>query len=180
MDVSGKLLRIAKSRWHGAVVVQADMRFLPFKSEAFSAAVSMDTSFGYLPSEQDDLQSLKELRAALVTGGVLVVDVFNREQLLNRYKACSQLKRVEYPSFFLLQERSVDTDGSVLRDRWTVRDKTDGQVRVFKHVASLYTLSQLQGLLEQADFMVNRVLGDYEGQQFSFQSSRLILVAVAK
>ena len=49
LDISRNLLRIAKSRWSGAQVVRGDMRFLPFKPEAFSAAVSMDTSVGYLP-----------------------------------------------------------------------------------------------------------------------------------
>ncbi len=89
LDVSVNLLRIAKSRWHNAQLVRADMRFLPFKPKAFAAAISMDTSFGYLPSEQDDLQSLNELRAAMVSGGIFIVDVFNREHLMKRFKVSS-------------------------------------------------------------------------------------------
>jgi hypothetical protein len=38
----------------------------------------------------------------------------------------------------------------------------------------------LQELLERAGFAVKRVCGDYEGQQFSPSSNRLILVASAK
>ena len=93
VDISLKLLRIAKSRWSGAQVVLADMRFLPFKPEAFAAAVSMDTSFGYLPSEQEDTRSLRELHRVLRQDGVLVVDVFNRERLIKRYIGTSPAKR---------------------------------------------------------------------------------------
>ena len=35
LDISQKLLRIAKSRWRGADLVLGDMRFLPFKPNVF-------------------------------------------------------------------------------------------------------------------------------------------------
>ena len=58
LDISAKLLKIAKQRWREVQLVRGDMRFLPFKPQAFAAAISMDTSFGYLPSEHDDWVSL--------------------------------------------------------------------------------------------------------------------------
>ena len=179
LDVSAKLLRIAKSLWRDAQVVCADMRFLPFRPGAFTAAVSMDTSFGYLPTGKDDLESLKQLRAAMITGAILIVDVFNREHLINRSKANSQPKWRDYPSFFLLQKRTIDAHGEKLHDQWTVRDKADGQLRVFEHVARLYELTCLQGLLEKAGFSIRAVSGDYEGQVFTENSSRLIIIAIS-
>ncbi len=65
LDVSANLLKIAKQRDGQIELVRGDMRFLPFKPQAFAAAVSMDTSFGYLPSEQDDRVSLAEVRRVL-------------------------------------------------------------------------------------------------------------------
>ncbi len=180
LDISLKLLKIAKVRWREAQVVCADMRFLPFKAEAFSAAVSMDTSFGYLPSEQDDLKSLIALRGTLKEGGILILDVFNREHLIKEHKDPSQPKSREYPSFFLLQKRTVDAVGSFLYDLWTVRDKRDGQIRFFEHQARLYKLEQLQELLTQAGLNVNSVYGDYEDQSFTHDSKRLILIANRK
>ena len=206
LDISLNLLKIAKNRWSHIQLVRGDMRCLPFKAGAFSAAVSMDTSFGYLPSEQDDMKSLRELREALSQGGVLIVDVFNRERLMLKYNAnrCTEFKWVflpillkfnnrlarrvlfrffkwkEYPSFFLLQKRTVNASGDRLCDLWVVCDKARGQIRVFRHIARLYELKRLQVLLEKAGFMVKRVYGDYDGQSFSRNSSRLILVASAK
>ena len=155
------------------------MRFLPFKPETFSAVVSMDTSFGYLPSEEDDLQSLNQVQKALDKNGVLIVDVFNREHLISRGKAVSKPKMREYPSFFLLQKRTVSADGGFLCDLWTTRDKADGQVKVFEHVVRLYALIQLQALLEKAGFKIKAVYRDYDGKDFSRDLSRLILVANA-
>ncbi len=206
LDISLNLLRIAKNRWRSVQLVRGDMRCLPFKAGAFSATVSMDTSFGYLPSEQDDMQSLRELREALNQGGNLIVDVFNRERLMLKYNANRRTefrwvflpillkfnnrlaKRVlfrffkwrEYPSFFLLQKRTVNAGGDRLCDLWVVCDKAGGQIRVFRHISRLYELKRLQGLLENAGFMVKRVYGDYDGQSFSSKSHRLILVAAAK
>lgn len=209
-DVSLKLLKIAKQRSAKVQLVKGDMRYLPFNGEVFSAAVSMDTSFGYLPSEDADLQSLIELHKTLRQGGLLILDVFNRERIISKYRmslkhrVASGLKwwslpillhshsRVarkilflffkwkEYSSFFLMQKRTVSADGNELCDLWVVYDKVKGQMLVYRHIVRLYEFSRLQILLDKAGFMVNRVYGDYEGQKFSADSSRLILVASAK
>ena len=210
LDVSSTLLRIAKKRLVQAQLVQADMRHLPFKLEAFSSAVSMDTSFGYLPSEKADLESLTELRKSFCEGGLLIVDVFNREHLIRKYKKGLKssfiallkwmllplllklpsrlakralfwfFKWKEYPSFFLLQKRTVSGNGERLCDLWVIYDKDKMRINVFRHVVRLYELGRLHVLLGKAGFLVNRVYGDYEGQNFSVASSRLIVVASAK
>jgi ubiquinone/menaquinone biosynthesis C-methylase UbiE len=181
LDVSAKLLKIAKQRSSTIQVVMGDMRFLPFKTQAFKAAVSMDTSFGYLPSEKDDAQSLAEVRRVLERDATLVVDVFNRQQLIAKYHGKNpSSKWREYPSFLLLQKRAVSQNGNWLCDSWIVRSKDGGQLGVFEHTVRLYEFRGLQGLLVNAGFVVDRVYGDYEMQAFSPNSSRLILVADAK
>ena len=175
LDISLKLLKIAKLRWRGAALVQADMRFLPFKRGAFSAAVSIDTSFGYLPSLEDDQQSLRELHQCLSNDGVLVVDVFNREHLTKRHQASGSQSGGSTRAFFAANSNGRSKRRK-LHDLWVVRDKADGQTRVFEHVARLYTLGGFQGLLEKAGFKVTAVYGGYEGQAFMADSARLILV----
>ena len=204
LDVSSTLLRIAKQHQPEAQLVKADMQHLPFKEKTFSAALSLDNSFGYLPSEQADLQSLKELRQTLRRGGLFVLDVFNREQLKRKYPKHS-LKNVkwlflptllqhpnfiskyfldfykwrEYPSFFLLQKRTVDLDEERLFDFWVTKDRVGGKMQLFYHTTRLYQLNQLQKMLLDAGFVVERVCGGYEGQDFSIKSSRLIVLADA-
>jgi ubiquinone/menaquinone biosynthesis C-methylase UbiE len=182
LDISPNLLKIAKTRRSSIQLARADMRHLPFKPQAFAAVISMDTSLGYLPTEQDDMESLLELHQTLQKGGVLIVDVFNKAKLMLKYAAKKPIisKQSEYPSFFLSQKRTVDKKGLKLRDSWTVCDKADRKIRIFKHIVRLYPSDFLQDLLEQAGFEVTRLIGDYEGHQFSLESNRLILVANAK
>jgi SAM-dependent methyltransferase len=180
LDVSRKLLKFAKQRSRRVEVVLGDMRFLPFKTGAFGAAVCMDTSFGYLPSEADDQVSLAEVRRVTIMQGVFVLDVFNREELTQKYtekKDSSNWK--EYPSFILSQKRTVSAKGDWLCDLWTVRDKSSAELRVFEHSVRLFKQMRLRAMLEKSGFCVEQVYGDYEGQDFSSVSKRLILVTTA-
>ena len=198
LDVSSNLLRIAKKRGGDIQLINADMRFLPFTSKAFSSVVSMDTSFGYLPTEKGDLQCLTAVRESLMDGGMLIVDVFNRDHLISKNKTnwIRQLKWAllplivkaawmpfhffkwkEYPSFFLLQKRSVDAKDSKLHDLWVVCGKEDQQIRVFEHNTRLYGVKQMQVLLEKAGFTVKAIYGDYGKQKLDSTSNRLIFVA---
>lgn len=180
LDVSRKLLTIAKHRFREAAVVVGDIRFLPFKTGAFAAAFSLDTSFGYLPSETDDKASLAEVRRVIAMGGFFVLDVFNREELTQKYKGKNDSSNLqEYPSFLLKQKRTVSPNGDWLCDTWTVRDKSSGQPKVFEHSVRLFGQMNLQCLMEQVGFSVKHVFGDYEGQDFSSFSRRLILIAAA-
>jgi ubiquinone/menaquinone biosynthesis C-methylase UbiE len=181
LDVSARLLKIAKKRSSQLQVVRGDMRFLPFKPQTFAAAVSMDTSFGYLPSLSDDEISIAEVRRVLFKQGVFVIDVFNREELAHKYAENTQpSKWKEYPSFFLQQKRTTNQNGNWLCDLWTIRDKVSGRVAVFEHVVRLYAKDELEGLLAKAGFSVNQVFGTYEGESFSADSPRLILEAQAE
>jgi ubiquinone/menaquinone biosynthesis C-methylase UbiE len=181
LDVSTKLLKIAKQRSSSIQLVRGDMRFLPFKTGAFTAAISMDTSLGYLPSESDDARSLSEIRRVIKQEGAMVMDVFNRKNLTAKYLGKNRtFNPREYPSFFLLQTRMVSCNGDWLCDLWTVTDKTGGQVRIFEHTVRLYDATKLQGLLKKEGFEVKEVYGNYEGEKFSPDSPRLILAAYAK
>jgi len=181
LDASLRLLKIAKQRSQDIAVVLGDIRFLPFKTGTFDAAVSVDTSFGYLPSEADDKVSLSEVRRVMPQEGLLVIDVFNREYLALKYRGQSNsTKEKDYPSFILQQKRTISDSGDLLCDLWTIRGKEDDQVSFFEHKVRLYGRDMLWGLLEGAGFRVNRVLGGYGGENFGVDSPRLIFLAVSE
>jgi ubiquinone/menaquinone biosynthesis C-methylase UbiE len=179
-DISERLLQIAKQR--GAKKpVKGDLRFLPFKQSSFDAVISMDTSFGYLPTERDDMQSLKEVRRMLALGGRFVLDVFSRDYLIAKYigKPATP-KWHEYPSFYLKQTRTIIYNGGQLHDHWTICTKKDNKEFVFKHAVRLYERQTLESLLNIAGFIVEAVYGDYEEQPYTPTTPRLIILAAAK
>ena len=201
LDISMRLLQIAKKKAAEAgaspMWVRSDMRFVPFRSGVFEVVVSLDASFGYLPSENADLQSLKEASRSLREKGVFLLDVFNRERMVRRYgksvgfgfwsllfgllpkfpRFAGLFRWREYPSFYLLQKRSVTEKGEKLLDLWVFREKKTGKIRLFLHVARLYSFPQLQMMLKKAGFQIMRLHGGYEGQEYSENASRLIVVA---
>jgi SAM-dependent methyltransferase len=180
-DVSANLLQIARQRSKELQLVRGDMRFLPFKTQTLAAAISMDTSFGYLPSEADDAVSLVEVKRALNQKGIFVIDVFNREKLILKYQNKNPpAKWKQYPSFFLLQKRTLSSEGGWLWDLWTIQDKESGQVSIFEHAVRLYECGKLESMLEMAGFVVKDVYGGYNEENFSSNSQRLILIAQAK
>jgi ubiquinone/menaquinone biosynthesis C-methylase UbiE len=201
LDVSTRLLRIAKQRCREVEVVRGDMRFLPFKPRTFTSAVCMDTSLGYLPTKEDDLQCLIEARKAVAPSGMLIVDVFNRAALSAKYKGhkagfkwkilplmlrlksrwlLKLFKWQDYESYLLAGKRTVRSDGELLCDRWVVLDKATDETRVFQHTVWLYDLTGLGGLLDKAGFAVAQQFGGYLNESYGANSSRLILVAKTK
>jgi len=202
LDISGRLLEIAKKKAADVSVnvslVRADMRFLPFYSNVFSAVLSLDSSFGYLPSESEDVKSFSEIARTLVADGIFLIDVFNRERMVQRYRRnisfgflnlffglsrrlsgrlAGLYKWREYPSFFLLHKRYVDAKKDTLFDLWVFRDKKTARTSVFHHAVRLYGFSLLRILLRKAGLQVTNVYGNYEAQELSEGSSRLIVIA---
>ncbi len=181
LDASLKLLKIAKQRSQDIVVVRGDIRFLPFKTGTFTASVSVDTSFGYLPSDADDRVSLIEVRRVMHQGGLLMMDVFNREYLTLKYRGKNNsTKKKDYPNFVLQQKRTISNTGDWLCDLWTITVKGNRKVRVFEHKVRLYKRNKLKSLLEASHFKINKVLGNYGEEGFNENSQRLIFLAVAE
>ena len=181
LDISANLLKIAKQRSKEIQLVRGDMRFLPFKPQVFAGVISMDTSFGYLPSEADDRITLVEVKRVLNQRGVFVLDIFNGEELTRKYKNKNlPAKRKEYPSFFLLQKRTVSPKGERLSDLWTIEDKANSRLSIFEHDVRLYECGKLERMLKKTGFVVKKVYGGYEKENFSSESLRLILVTFAK
>jgi ubiquinone/menaquinone biosynthesis C-methylase UbiE len=181
LDVSANLLKIAKQRSKETQLVRGDMRFLPFKPQVFAAAISMDTSFGYLAFAQDDGIALAEIQRSLIQQGIFVIDVFNRQELLLKYKDKNQTSKwKEYLGFFLQQKRTVSPNGDWLCDLWTIQARASGRLSIFKHAVRLYERGKLESMLEMAGFAVKEVYGGYEQENFSPESPRLILVAISK
>ena len=207
LDLSGNLLQIAKKNAmtvsSNCDFVKASMLFVPFRSGIFAGVVSLDTSFGYLASEGEDIQSLGEVKRILNEQGLFVLDVFNRDRLVQHFGRSSGFcyrfwffvfrlfmrfpklfdsidnlfKWRDYPSFRLLQQRTVNPKFNELRDLWLIKDKNTGRMSMFVHLVRLFELLQLQSLLKQALLVVEKVYGNYKADEYSKTSNRLIIIA---
>lgn len=181
LDVSNNLLRIAKKKMAEKNIhfplVKAEMRHLPFQPETFGAVINMFTSFGYLPSKKEDVKTLKEVARILHQNSSFLIDIANREHLI---KVFQKRDWAEFPNFYLLEKRTLDTKRSKLYSEWIILDKNTSKTRMFYHNLRLYSFEHLQRMLKNAGLETHKVYGNYEGQEFCQDSSRLIMLVKKK
>jgi ubiquinone/menaquinone biosynthesis C-methylase UbiE len=201
LDISRNLLKVAKNTADDAnadlPLVLADMRFLPFRKGGFSAVISLDSSFGYLPSEAEDLKSFHEISRILATNGICLVDLFN-EPYLNEHQSAwlsfniseiyfkfqpfrEMLARLfqwrEYSTFYLHEKNRVNSQRQIWSLFWVFCDKKKGIIRTFYHFLRLYNLPQIRTLIQKAGLQVTATFGNYNGDNYNRNSKRLIIKA---
>ena len=147
-----------------------DMR-KPFRVNYFDYIFNFFTSFGYFDSEEEDLQTLRNVRLGLRPTGTFVMDFFNSRVIINQ-----------------LRERETKVIKGI---RFDIRKYIDGQ-RVIKVIeitdkgrrfffterVRLFMLPDLERLFRLAGLKIISLFGNYQLESFNSQKSpRLILVA---
>ena len=179
LDLSSAYLKRgrAKAAERGLEVrfVQGDMRALPFK-EAFDAVVNLFTSFGYFEDESDHLRVLQEVRRSLKPGGRFLLEMANRDGLVRRFQAHDWH---EFPDFLALEERAFIAERDRIETRW-VKVYPDGRRKEYTSSLRLFTLRELIELFSQAGLKVLGRYGTLQGDPWSWEAPRLVLVAKAE
>jgi SAM-dependent methyltransferase len=155
-------------------LVQCEMQNLPFRSEVFSGVINMFTSFGYLPSEKEDLESLKEIARALRPDGHFLLDIVNRDHVLKVFK---ESDTADFGVFTMEEKRSLDRNKMKVTSQWIVTPKDTGEQLVLTHELRLYTFEGLRQMLTSARLTPKAMYGNYKAEAYSTESSRLIILA---
>jgi len=177
-DLSKSLLQIAKNKMRKEGVnfslIRCEMQFLPFRSEVFSAVVNIFTSFGYLPSEEEDLNCLREVARTLKPTGSFLLDVINRDYLLKAFK---ESDLADFGAFMMEEKRSLDEDKMNITGQWIVTQKDTGEKLTLEHRLRLYTPENLRQMLTSAGLEQETLYGNYEAENFTSDKPRLIVLA---
>lgn len=163
----------ARTRGVKPTFAQGDMRDLAFE-EAFDGAYSWDTSFGYFDDETN-AAILRRLHKALRPGGVLLLDVLNREYVASRQPS---LVWFEGDGCVCMDDMCVDFLTSRLRVKRTVMFD-DGRSKELDYNIRLYALHELGKLLHDIGFRVIEVSGHLatRGVFFGSESPRATILA---
>jgi len=152
--------------------VKGDMRKLPFDHQ-FDAVVNIFTSFGFFDKESDDFKVTKGVSRALKKGGLLLLDLKNREHLIRNFQG-RRWKQEE--DFVLLEDNFFD----LFTSRWeTTRTLLFGNGRKKEYSFSLrmYTFTEILNLLKKSGFILEAVYGDFDFREYSLDSPRMILIS---
>jgi 2-polyprenyl-3-methyl-5-hydroxy-6-metoxy-1,4-benzoquinol methylase len=178
LDLTALHLRLARRAAREAGVEvrwqRADMRDILWEEE-FDAVINMFTTFGYLESDEEDFKVLQAVARSLRPGGRFLIDTINRERLMRRWeelparqKGLDGTIRIEERSFDFLTSRQRNRVVAVYPDG--TRDEREIHLR-------LYTLTELTKMLSRAGLEFRRVWGWYGGQDYGFDSVRMIVLA---
>jgi SAM-dependent methyltransferase len=177
LDLSKALLaeaqREAARRKVKVAFVEGDMRRMRFKN-AFDAAISMFTSFGYFDRPEQDREVLRGIARALRPRGKFLMELFNRESLVATLPNQSWQARDE--GTVVLEDASFD----LLRGRFETRQVIIDRKGTREFTASVraYTLAELKEMLDSVGLFVHRALGGLDLSPYSARSRRMVLYAV--
>lgn len=171
LDLSMPLLSRARGRISPpTTLVRGDMRYLPLRSAGFDVVVNLFTSFGYFTSDSQHQTVLDEVGRVLKPSGSFVLDFFNSLRVANDLVP---QERLSVGAQTVEVERSISRDGRFVQKSMHLTD--DG--RSFVERVRLFTVAELEEMLDRAGLAVEIGFGDYHGNPISVDGDRTILIA---
>lgn len=157
--------------------VKADLRLIAYRAE-FDAVVSLDSSFGQLPADRDDLKCLEAARRALKPGGRLLLDTLNREWLMRHFEPNYWEQGEEGKGSVVLDQITFDFEKGRLDNRRTIVGPDGKRTPSFVSLR-VYALTEIKALLERAGLVYRQSWGGFDGASYGMDSPRLVALATA-
>ena len=153
-----------------ASYVQDDMRSIRFEN-AFDHAILMFTAFGYFSDDGNRLV-LQKVHQALDAGGLLCLDINNRDNLT---KIMTPAFVGERESNMMVNQLKFDVmTGRLIIRRTYLKDgrRIDGTMSLRQ-----YSFTEMRDMLHSIGFRIVSVYGDFTEESLSINSPRMILIA---
>jgi len=138
--------------------------------EKFDAVFNLFTSFGYFEKDEDNLNTIKAIKANLNDYGFGVIDFMNSNFII-QHLVPEDTKTIQNIKFN--QKRYVK-DGYIFKDiQFNYKDEEYS----FQERVKAFSLEDFESLFEQADVHLLDVFGDYKLRKFDKKSSeRLVMI----
>ena len=153
--------------------VQEDMRRFR-RPSAFALALNLFSSFGYFAERGEDLQVLRNLHDSLQPGGVALLEMAGKETVVRDFRPRTWHRHAERDEY-LLEERMVQDDWSVIENQWIWM--RGSEQKTFTWHIRLYSGVELRHLLYEAGFSDVQLYGSLAGSPYDHRAQRLVAVA---
>lgn len=147
-----------------------DVRNISFEHQ-FDKAYLMFTSFGYF-SDLENNQLLMNLNMALKKGGLLLIDIENRDYILKNFI----YEKWREKEFGLLLERHKYFPETSHQTTRRIQYFKDGTQKESHRDLRLYSLHELLAIASKANLKVVKIMGDYNAKPFQINSPRIIAI----
>ena len=180
LDLNSKFLQEAKKKAKenniNVEVVKSDMRKIPFRNR-FDAVINMFNSFGYLENKKEDVKAIRQIHKSLKPKGKLLIDLVNYKNIITSFFPRDWR---EVGDYFILENRAFNRRKKLLLTEIIFFNKKTKKKLKAETKLRVYSFSQLKELLEFNGFRIQKVYGDFDFQQFSKSSKRMIILAQTK
>lgn len=150
--------------------IKMDMRYINFEME-FDAALSMWTSFGYF-SDEENLSLLKKINLSLKEKGKLLLDI---ENIFYMLKNLPKERWDKEDNFYILERNDLNFRTSRLKTERVIIKY--GTIKTYTRIYRIYTLKEIELYLNESGFKIIKIYGGYNGEDYSTQSKRLIVIS---
>ncbi|MFH0930403.1 MAG: class I SAM-dependent methyltransferase [Candidatus Zixiibacteriota bacterium] len=175
LDYTEKFIRMAEEKAQKENLqiefLVGDMRKIPFENH-FAGVISYFTSFGFF-SDEENFEVLKGVSKALKREGKFLLEIMNRDLLVENFQA-KDWHRTE-DGTLVLEERNWDLKTGRIKNYVTILDEKGERKRWFE--VRLYTLEELNYLLEKVGLKIIETYGRKDKTPYSVDSPRMIVLS---
>jgi SAM-dependent methyltransferase len=163
--------RVRTAHQHGRVeYIQGDMRTIDFV-EQFDRAILMFNSFGYFPDDENR-QVLQNVQRALKPGGLVGLDIANRDGVLNDFHPHHVSEKEDS---LMINRFSFDVwTGRLRNDRVIIRG---GERRERPFSIRLYSLTELRDLLASVGLALVNAYAEWDASPLEMSSPAMVIIA---
>jgi len=149
-----------------------DMR-RPFGANMYDGVFNLFTSFGYFNRITENKNVLKAIHHALKPNGKLVLDFFNADWVIKNLVPQEE-KTIEGITFNIVRKA---TPTHILKEISFVAEKKEYH---FTERVQLIKQKDFETLLQNANFAINTVWGDYSLGEYSQETSQRLIISASK
>ncbi len=178
LDLSPLLLAraavVAAANGVAVTWVEGDMRDLPWEG-AFDACINLTTAFGYFATDEENEAVLRQVAKALKPGGQFLIETMHRDYIVREYQQHDWYETDDETLVWTLRLFDAIKGRTTVVERYRTAAGEEGERY---HNIRVYTATELHAMLRRAGLEPTDTWGEWEGDAFSFDSTRLIVRAV--
>ncbi len=178
LDLSPSLLAHARQAADAAGVsvtwLESDMRDLPWQDE-FDAVINITSAFGYFPTDEENEAVLRQVAKALKPGGQFLIETMHRDYIVREYQQHDWYETESETLVWVLRLFDAIKGRTTVLERYRTADGDEGERY---HNIRVFTATELHTMLRRAGLEPTDTWGEWDGEMFTFESTRLIVRAV--